>query len=106
VLRDSEWFALTERGAWLSRSPRSLRRHLIEIDGGVVAGRLAVSWAYSENVHRRLTIERLAGEFVAALRELISHCRQTQAGGFTPSDFPLAKLDQAKLDKLASLLNK
>ncbi|HKG14118.1 MAG TPA: condensation domain-containing protein, partial [Pyrinomonadaceae bacterium] len=106
VLRDSELFALTEKGAWLSRSPRAPRRHLIEIDGSVVAGRLTLGWAYSENVHRRQTVERLAGEFVAALRELISHCRQTQAGGFTPSDFPLARLNQAKLDKLASLLNK
>ncbi|PYT45317.1 MAG: non-ribosomal peptide synthetase [Acidobacteria bacterium] len=35
-----------------------------------------------------------------ALRTLIEHCRTTSAGGHTPSDFPLIKLDQTQLDRL------
>jgi hypothetical protein len=34
-----------------------------------------------------------------ALRELITHCQTPDAGGYTPSDFPLAQLDQDELDR-------
>jgi non-ribosomal peptide synthase protein (TIGR01720 family) len=51
-------------------------------------------------VHRRETIERVAEQFAAALRKLIAHCQSEEAGGHTPSDFPLARLDQESLDTL------
>jgi hypothetical protein len=35
------------------------------------------------------------------LRALVAHCREAGAGGFTPSDFPLARLSQRQLDRLA-----
>jgi hypothetical protein len=41
----------------------------------------------------------MAGAFMAALRELIEHCCSAGVGGATPSDFPLAGLDQATLDR-------
>jgi len=31
---------------------------------------------------------------------LIAHCQSPSAGGYTPSDFSLAKLDQKKLDRI------
>jgi non-ribosomal peptide synthase protein (TIGR01720 family) len=34
-----------------------------------------------------------------ALRAVIAHCTTPEAGGFTPSDFPLAQLDQEELDQ-------
>src|SRR6185369_781601 len=43
-----------------SRSPRAKRHHLLEINGAIVDGCLQVVWSYSENVHRRSTVERLA----------------------------------------------
>jgi len=51
-------------------------------------------------VHRRSTIEALAEGFIEALRSLIAHCLSPQAGGYTPSDFPLAKVDQQRLDRM------
>jgi hypothetical protein len=39
------------------------------------------------------------------LRELIVHCRNEHAGGFTPSDFPLARMSAKDLDEVASLLD-
>jgi amino acid adenylation domain-containing protein len=36
-----------------------------------------------------------------ALREIVGHCAGPDAGGRTPSDFPLARLDQAAVDRLA-----
>jgi non-ribosomal peptide synthase protein (TIGR01720 family) len=66
---------------------------------------LRVEWGYSAQLHDAATIERLADDFNAALVSLVAHCRTDDAGGFTPSDFPLANLDMDKLSKLSSLLD-
>jgi len=82
------------------RSPRGRRRHLLAINGGIAGERLRLEWTYSENLHRRSTIEWLARDYLEALRVLIAHCQSPSAGGYTPSDFSLAKLDQKKLDRI------
>src|SRR6202041_1517339 len=46
------------------------------------------------------TIERVAGSYLEALRGLISHCKSPEAGGYTPSDFPKAHVNQLALDRL------
>ncbi|HEY6349972.1 MAG TPA: non-ribosomal peptide synthase/polyketide synthase [Candidatus Angelobacter sp.] len=74
--------------------------HLVEVEARVERGRLLVEWNYSREVHRRQTIEALGLSFVEKLRAIISHCLAPGAGGFTPSDFPLAGLDQHALDLL------
>jgi hypothetical protein len=48
-------------------------------------------------------VERLADLYRSALLELIEHCRSS-ARGFTPSDFPLAEIDQGELDRLMGQL--
>jgi non-ribosomal peptide synthase protein (TIGR01720 family) len=65
-----------------------------------MGGRLRVDWSYSEQVHRRATIDGLAQSFLEALRSLIDHCQSPGAGGHTPSDFPEAHLSQKELDQL------
>lgn len=81
------------------------RRHLLEVIGSVAGGQLHLTWIYSERVHQRATIERLAGRYLEALRELIAHCLSPVAGGHTPSDFPLAKLNAHTFSKLSSILD-
>ncbi|WP_095989705.1 non-ribosomal peptide synthetase [Cystobacter fuscus] len=76
------------------------RRHLIDVSAIVSEGRLQLSWTYSETVHQRGTIEALARDFLRALRTLIARCTREDAGGFTPSDFPLAALGHRELDSL------
>ena len=93
-------FAAESPGATVSRQQR--RCHLLDINGLVSDGRLRVHWVYSEQIHQRATVDRVAHRFLAALRELIAHCCAPEAGGFTPSDFPLAHLDQRVLDRLAA----
>jgi non-ribosomal peptide synthase protein (TIGR01720 family) len=63
-----------------------------------------VEWSYSANVHRHATIEALAKSFLEALRALIAHCQSPEAGGYTPSDFPVAGLSQSDLDDLMAEL--
>jgi amino acid adenylation domain-containing protein/non-ribosomal peptide synthase protein (TIGR01720 family) len=88
------------------RSPSSPRTHLLSIDAAVMEGRLQVRWTYAPSVHDRATVEGLAAGYVDALRELVAHCRDPRAGGYTPSDFALAGLDQEELDALLSQLGR
>jgi non-ribosomal peptide synthase protein (TIGR01720 family) len=77
-----------------------VRSHLLQIEGWVVKDQLRLRWTYNPGRHRRSTIEALAERFDTTLRALIDHCVSPQAQGYTPSDFPLADLDQRALDQL------
>jgi amino acid adenylation domain-containing protein/non-ribosomal peptide synthase protein (TIGR01720 family) len=83
------------------RSPGQRRAHLLEINGIVTDGELEFSWTYSTSAHHEETVRRLADGFAAALAEIVEHCALDGAGGCTPSDFPLARLDQATVDRIA-----
>ncbi|MFJ7147384.1 non-ribosomal peptide synthase/polyketide synthase [Streptomyces sp. NPDC100445] len=76
------------------------RPHLLDVLGRVADGRLEFTWSYSRELHRRETVARLAAELTAELEEIVRHCAEPGAGGRTPSDFPLAPLDQAAVDRL------
>ncbi|WP_258382621.1 non-ribosomal peptide synthetase, partial [Streptomyces sp. NTH33] len=77
------------------------RPHLIDVLGRVTGERLEFTWSYSRQVHRRDTVARLAEETAEELRRIVRHCAEPGAGGRTPSDFPLAALDQTAVDRLA-----
>jgi amino acid adenylation domain-containing protein/non-ribosomal peptide synthase protein (TIGR01720 family) len=81
--------------------PDAERPHLLEVVGAIERQQLELTWFYSDQVHHESTMRRLAGEMAEALREIIEHCAGPEAGGRTPSDFPLAGLDQAAVDRLA-----
>ncbi|ANN17189.1 non-ribosomal peptide synthetase [Amycolatopsis orientalis] len=82
--------------------PRSVRAHLLDVVGRVDGDELEFSWYYAEGVHREETVARLAGSLVTALRSIVAHCAGPGVWGRTPSDFPLARLDQATVDRLAT----
>lgn len=89
-----------------AHSPHARRRYVFEVTGGVSAsGRLRMAWLYSENLHRRDTVERLARGFTDALGEIIAHCLSPGVGGHTPSDFESAGLSQGELDDLLAELS-
>jgi non-ribosomal peptide synthase protein (TIGR01720 family) len=81
-------------------SPEAMRPHRLDVVGLVTGGSLRVDWAYGSAIHAPSTIEGLARGFVDVLREIIAHCQSPEAGGYTPSDFPMAKLDEEQLDTL------
>src|SRR5207245_5598459 len=80
-------------------SPRAERHHLIDVEAGVVEGRLRVSWHHGRR-HRPETVARLAEAYVEELRALVAHCVADDAGGCTPSDLPLSGLSQEQIDRL------
>ncbi|MEU5837256.1 amino acid adenylation domain-containing protein [Streptomyces diacarni] len=83
------------------RAPSQRRAQLLEVNGQVSGGRLEFHWTYSTDHHRTETVERLAGAYMAALEAIVAHCAAPGSGGVTPSDFPLAALDQVTVDRIA-----
>lgn len=100
LAQDSSLFLPARESFGPLRSDRGERSHLIEINASVVTDQLQLRWTYSENRHNRSTIERVTGWFIEELRSLIEQCRACKVGGYTPSDFPLARIDQPTLNAL------
>jgi non-ribosomal peptide synthase protein (TIGR01720 family) len=95
-------FALAPEPAGGARHPANPRPYLIEVVTWVRDGRLHLCLTHSTRHHARSTIERLASSYLDGLRSLVDHCRSPGAGGLTPSDFPLAQVDQRQLDRLVA----
>ena len=95
-------FALLDLPTGPDLSPRGYRVHLIDINAMVTDGRLKINWLFSNRVHQRATIERLAEQFVAQVRELLAHCLAMESGTPTPSDFSHVQLDASELEALLS----
>jgi amino acid adenylation domain-containing protein/non-ribosomal peptide synthase protein (TIGR01720 family) len=84
----------------LHEDPAAPRRHLLDVVGRVENGCLEFTFFHGAN-HTTATVEGLAAAMRRALLEIVEHCGQPGVGGRTPSDFPLAGLDQAGVDQLA-----
>ncbi|WP_328733067.1 non-ribosomal peptide synthase/polyketide synthase [Streptomyces caniferus] len=81
--------------------PDEPRTYLLDVTGVVQDGRLELGWTYPPAVYDESTVRRLAEDTLAALTELVAHCARPDTGGRTPSDFPLARLDQREVDLVA-----
>ncbi|MFJ5534653.1 non-ribosomal peptide synthase/polyketide synthase [Streptomyces sp. NPDC093261] len=80
--------------------PEEPRPYLLDVTGVVQDGRLELGWTYPTAVYDESLVRELAEEMATALREIVAHCSLPEAGGRTPSDFPLAGLTQDQLDRL------
>jgi amino acid adenylation domain-containing protein/non-ribosomal peptide synthase protein (TIGR01720 family) len=81
------------------QSPRNRRPSAVQVIASVDGGRLQVRWIYPGRRFSAGEVEGAAHAFVQALHEIVAHCRAA-VGGYTPSDFPLAALDQEALDRV------
>ncbi|MBV7326659.1 amino acid adenylation domain-containing protein [Chloroflexi bacterium TSY] len=104
ALTDVALFQPARESSGLHHSPEGKRNYWLEINCKISDGRFQIDWAYSTELHNRETIEQLAEQYMTALRELIDHCCSVQAPSFTPSDFPLAALDEQEFQQLTSLI--
>jgi amino acid adenylation domain-containing protein/non-ribosomal peptide synthase protein (TIGR01720 family) len=101
-LLDGTGFAVAPESYGATVSPQAAMSHLLDINSRIINSQLEVSWKYSEHTFPRETIEELAASYLDELRGLIRHCRASERNGYTPSDFPLAKIEQSPLDRLAA----
>ncbi len=91
-------FAMARESAGPQRSPAARRTHRLEVSALVRDGRLRLDWICDPG--DRPAVAALAAAVGDRLAALLDHCRSAEAGGFTPSDFPLAGLDQEALNRL------
>ncbi|MBL1100668.1 non-ribosomal peptide synthase/polyketide synthase [Streptomyces coffeae] len=98
---DAGGFTLTGESLGRDLAAEEPSTYALDVSGLVAAGELELTWLYSDQVHHGSTVRRLADAMLGALREIVWHCGRPDAGGRTPSDFPLARLDQAGVDRLA-----
>ncbi len=97
MVSETALFKLAGESTGPTRTLQETRSYLLEIESLIIDGRLQVSWLYNEHIHQRSTIERIAEYYLEALHTLIAHCQSPEVGGYTPSDFPLAKLNEQEL---------
>ena len=83
-----------------AHDPQAPLPNELSVDSQVYGGELLLRWTFSAERYDAQTINDLADAYLGELQSLIAHCLQDEAGGLTPSDFPLAKLTQAQLDAL------
>ncbi|MEU9609889.1 amino acid adenylation domain-containing protein, partial [Streptomyces sp. NPDC048057] len=61
---------------------------------------LVANWGWASHVLPQEDVRRLGERWFDALRALVTHAEQPDAGGLTPSDVPLVALSQPQLDAL------
>ncbi|WP_225422677.1 condensation domain-containing protein, partial [Pseudomonas huaxiensis] len=93
-------FAPSGEGSGEGQSPEAPLGSLLAINGQVLKGELELAWSFSNEVFDVQTVQALADAYGQELQHLIEHCVAAGVAGVTPSDFPLAGLDQQQLDSL------
>ncbi|MGC7103140.1 amino acid adenylation domain-containing protein, partial [Amycolatopsis lurida] len=80
--------------------PDELNDHLVDVVAEVRDGRLQVNWVFAGAALDADAVADVAGAFADALRALVEHCARPDAGGCSPSDFPLVDWDQSTVDRV------
>jgi len=106
VLSQASLFKPCAEATGPAQTPAAQRGYLLNIIGAVTDGELRLEWTYSENIHRRDTIEQLAETYLMHLRTLISNARAADATSISPTDFPRARLNQTELNKVLKKLGR
>ncbi|MFE2085322.1 non-ribosomal peptide synthase/polyketide synthase, partial [Streptomyces scopuliridis] len=96
-----DWYRSATLNPGGEHSVREGRPHLLDVTAGLLDGRLVFSWHYSAGLHREETVQALVDDFAAELSRFVAHCAEPDAGGCSPSDFPLVRLTQAEVDGIA-----
>lgn len=93
-------FRPAQESAGSTAGANNPRAYLIDVNCSVLGGELETVWSYSENIHRRETIERLARGFLDRLEALVYECVSLDTDYSSISDFPLITLDWKLLSDL------
>ena len=89
-----------DESAGIAHDPDAPLPNALSVDSQVYGGELVLRWTFSRERHDQNTVRELADAYLAELHSLVAHCLKDDAGGLTPSDFPLARLTQPQLDAL------
>ncbi|MEL6353401.1 MAG: condensation domain-containing protein [Cyanobacteria bacterium J06627_28] len=101
---ENQLSVLSDVDVGVLRNLQNVRSRGIELNAAIVSGQLRCSWRSDDYFVPVSAMEKLAELYVQQLKVIIEHCTGPQTGGFTPSDFPDADLDQGELDSFISQL--
>ncbi|MCW2917433.1 MAG: amino acid adenylation domain protein [Actinomycetia bacterium] len=99
-------FTSAPEGTGQSVSPLNRRPYLLDVTALVAEGQLQVTWTFCPDLHRRAAVEALAVAFVDQIHTVLAPESTGSGTGYVAEDFPLAQLDQAQLDMIASTLRR
>ncbi|NWE73746.1 amino acid adenylation domain-containing protein, partial [Pseudomonas gingeri] len=97
---DDALFRPLEESAGEAHAAEAPLPNELSIDSQVYGGELVLRWTFSRERFDSSTVAELADAYLGELSSLVEHCLRDDAGGLTPSDFPLARLTQGQLDAL------
>src|SRR5262249_5056687 len=100
IVGSSKLFSFADELTGPLHHPQAHRSHLLDILCFVRHGRLQSEWIWDPKQLTRATVGQIAKRFCESLRAITVQCCAPLAGGRTPSDHPLADIDQATLDQL------
>ena len=90
-------FGLALESCGQTMSPERQPQHGLNLNGAVVGGCLSFSISYDRRRYTPDSIVAFTSNIERALAAVIRHCVEEGVGCLTPSDFPLAAVDQASL---------
>ncbi|WP_447599366.1 amino acid adenylation domain-containing protein [Nitrospira sp. Nam80] len=106
VLPADSPFVPSINAAGVDRDPEATLPYELDINSDILGERLHMSWSYSRSRYDRETIEQLSRTYLETMSKLIRHCSEPGAGGYTPSDFPLSRLQQSEIDTVFGTLRR
>lgn len=93
-----ERFSLSDQFPGDEQDPTTPPQHALQLDALVKDGELQFHWIFDSKRFATSGIEQLASHFQSQVVDIIEHCLLPDSRGVTPSDFPLATLQQQALD--------
>ncbi len=99
MVRTESAFAMAGEGTGDAIDGQRRRSHGLGLNGMVAGGMLRFQLDYSVEQYREEQMKELARKIEEGLEGVIRHCLEVGEGDYTPSDFPLAKVDQGTLDR-------
>jgi amino acid adenylation domain-containing protein/non-ribosomal peptide synthase protein (TIGR01720 family) len=82
------------------RSPEMMAECSIMINGGIVDGKLGLSFAYHKKEFKKESIEALADGYKSHLTRIIEYCAGVEETEMTPSDFAAVDLDVEEIESI------
>ena len=90
----------------LSCNPRARRYYLVEVSAVLAENRLGIEFTYSQNVHRRATIEALARGLLNTLRMLTAQAQTAEAAKHAASDLNAFGWGRADIADITAAIKK
>jgi non-ribosomal peptide synthase protein (TIGR01720 family) len=97
VVREGS-FRIAVESAGAMQDEREKRKYALDVMCAVEGRKLEVVIGYGARMYEKGAVRELLEKYLERVRRVLRHCLSAEAGGYTPSDFPLADISQRELD--------